>query len=153
MRIRAGECRPPHPGAAALVGAQEHSTHGAVHRAEPFAVPKLLARLSAADTVLTRSSTRGYSLVTPCTLQCGPGAHAGEGLVTKEELLAEVDDLIRTMPQDIRYGPDGALWIGRAAALVHEWDADISDALRLAHEDTGPAQHRDREGHGLRLFR
>src|SRR5207248_1034138 len=73
------------------------------------------------------------SLVPPYTLQCGPGTQAGEGPVTKEELLTEVDDLIRTMPQDIRYGPDGALWIGRAAALVHEWDWAQSVAFDLYH--------------------
>lgn len=43
--------------------------------------------------------------------------------MTKEELLSEVEDLIRTMPQGVRQAtPESFAWRGRAAALVEAWN-------------------------------
>ena len=41
------------------------------------------------------------------------------------QLLAEVDDLLRTMPTPDSFGactPEHVAWLGRASALVHAWD-------------------------------
>src|SRR5262249_37026427 len=43
LRLRPGERRPRHTGAASLAGAQEYSTHGALHRAVAASVQGLLA--------------------------------------------------------------------------------------------------------------
>jgi hypothetical protein len=45
LRLRAGQCRPRHQGAAGVARAQKHSAHGALHRAGTGQVQKLLARL------------------------------------------------------------------------------------------------------------
>src|SRR6516164_9734207 len=45
LRLRPGERRPRHQGAAGLARAQKHSAHGALHRAGTGQVQKLLARL------------------------------------------------------------------------------------------------------------
>jgi hypothetical protein len=45
--------------------------------------------------------------------------------LTDAQLLAEVEDLIRTMPSRERLGNDDAdtlAWVGRASALAHAWD-------------------------------
>lgn len=43
--------------------------------------------------------------------------------MTKEELLAEVDDLIRLTPLEIGYCiQENVAWVGRAAALINEWN-------------------------------
>ena len=45
--------------------------------------------------------------------------------MTKEELLAELEDLLRTMPprETLRHEtPDNLSWLGRAAAILKEWD-------------------------------
>ena len=42
------------------------------------------------------------------------------------QLLAEVDDLLRTMPTADSFGsstPEHMAWLGRASALVHAWDS------------------------------
>src|SRR5262249_60888685 len=43
LRLCSGQRRPPHAGTASLAGAQEHSTHGARHRAVAASVQRLLA--------------------------------------------------------------------------------------------------------------
>ena len=45
--------------------------------------------------------------------------------VTKEQLLAEVDDILRTMPPREEFekrSEESASWVGRAAAAVTRWD-------------------------------
>src|SRR2546430_8388970 len=49
--------------------------------------------------------------------------------MTKEQLLAEVEDLLRTMPSmaTIRHQtPDNFSWLGRAAAVIEQWDSPKS---------------------------
>ncbi|MFH1992664.1 MAG: hypothetical protein ABIK98_09690 [Pseudomonadota bacterium] len=44
--------------------------------------------------------------------------------MTKEQLLAEIEDLLRSMPprQTIRHEIDKNLsWLGRASALIEQW--------------------------------
>jgi hypothetical protein len=69
--------------------------------------------------------------------------------VTKEELLAEVEDLIRLTPLDVGYvTPENTAWAGRGAALINEWDyrqspifsLHYSAALKAATSDSGTAQ-------------
>lgn len=44
--------------------------------------------------------------------------------MTNEELLAEVDDLLRLTPLEVGYTiPENIAWAGRAAALINEWDS------------------------------
>ena len=46
--------------------------------------------------------------------------------MTKEELLAELEDLLRTMPPKERLGDDtqeNLSWLGRAAAIINQWDS------------------------------
>jgi len=46
--------------------------------------------------------------------------------MTKEQLLAEIEDLLRTMPPKETLGEDtdqNLSWLGRAAAVVEQWDA------------------------------
>ncbi len=45
LRLRAGQCRPRHQGAAGLARPQEHPAHRPIHRAFTRQVPRLLARL------------------------------------------------------------------------------------------------------------
>ena len=65
--------------------------------------------------------------------------------MTKEELLAEVDDLIRLTPLDIGYSiPENVAWVGRAAALINEWNAlenSLSNDLRAAANKTYVGQN------------
>ena len=45
--------------------------------------------------------------------------------MTKEELLAELEDLLRTMPPRERLGDDtreNLSWLGRAAAVINQWN-------------------------------
>ena len=53
--------------------------------------------------------------------------------MTKEQLLAEIEDLLRTMPPraTIRHEtPENLAWLGRVSAVVEEWDAPKSILLR-----------------------
>lgn len=53
----------------------------------------------------------------------------------KEQLLAEVEDLLRTMPSQsvVHHGdPENLAWLGRASALLEEWNSSKS-ALALAY--------------------
>ncbi|MDO9046814.1 MAG: hypothetical protein Q7U66_03645 [Methylobacter sp.] len=46
--------------------------------------------------------------------------------VTPEQLLAEVDDVLRSMPTAYAFtsgNPEIYAWAGRASAVAHEWDA------------------------------
>jgi hypothetical protein len=43
----------------------------------------------------------------------------------KEDLLAEVDDLLRTMPRETQLGaesPESLSWLGRASAIIGQWN-------------------------------
>ena len=42
--------------------------------------------------------------------------------ISKEQLLAEVEDLLRTMPQLQQATGETLSWLGRAAAVIHQWD-------------------------------
>jgi len=43
--------------------------------------------------------------------------------LTKEQLLAEVEDIIRTMPHPLNsQNPLSAIWVGRVAAAIERWD-------------------------------
>jgi hypothetical protein len=68
--------------------------------------------------------------------------------VTKEELLAEVDDLIRIVPHEIGFQiPENLEWVGRAAALVAEWDPAKSIAFSLYYSQAlGPSGRSRGEG-------
>jgi hypothetical protein len=65
--------------------------------------------------------------------------------LTKEELLAEVDDLLRLTPLDISYNiPENIAWVGRAAALVTAWDPVQSSFFSLYYQIAqGPASTSD----------
>ena len=55
--------------------------------------------------------------------------------MTKEQLLAEVDDLVRTMParEAVKNGSDGAdAWLGRALAAIERWSS--AHAIFARHE-------------------
>jgi hypothetical protein len=42
--------------------------------------------------------------------------------ISNEQLLAEVEDLIRTMPPLQQANEETLSWLGRAAAVIHQWD-------------------------------
>src|SRR5216683_1220688 len=45
--------------------------------------------------------------------------------LTKEQLLAQIEDIIRTMPQRpaiLQPEPEGIAWVGRASAAIENWD-------------------------------
>src|SRR6186713_2173174 len=47
----------------------------------------------------------------------------GDSGLTDEQLLLEVEDLIRTMPSQLQYpDPQKLEWLGRAAAIVQAWN-------------------------------
>lgn len=55
--------------------------------------------------------------------------------MTKEQLLVEVEDLLRTMPprQTILHeSPENFVWFGRLSAVIEEWDSPKSIFLGLA---------------------
>lgn len=55
--------------------------------------------------------------------------------MTNEELLAELDEILRTMPEKKVFAPDSEdnlSWIGRASAILHQWDP-ITYAFSQAH--------------------
>src|SRR5262245_21022521 len=69
-------------------------------------------------------------------------------MLTKEQLLAEFEDLIRTMPERQRLGhfsDDVLAWRGRAAALVEPWSVPKTIALgtALTNIDSGGARGHD----------
>jgi len=54
--------------------------------------------------------------------------------MTDEELLAELEDLLRTMPPRKRLGDhseDVLSWLGRAAAIITNWRPEIEDSAQL----------------------
>jgi hypothetical protein len=55
--------------------------------------------------------------------------------ITKDDLLAEVDDLLRSMPtrETIRDGtPQSLEWLGRSSAVIEKWDYTKSARFVLA---------------------
>jgi hypothetical protein len=72
--------------------------------------------------------------------------------MTKEELLAEVEDLIRLTPQDITYNiPENVAWMGRAAALIDAWNPMQSGTFGILETAAhGPA--RAAEGPKMQLI-
>ena len=45
--------------------------------------------------------------------------------MTKEQLLAEIDDLLRTMPPINKFheaNEENLSWLGRAMAILNQWD-------------------------------
>jgi len=57
--------------------------------------------------------------------------------LTKEQLLAEVEDLLRTMPSmaKIRESlPENYAWMGRAAAVIEKWQPTKTFGLRLSFQ-------------------
>jgi hypothetical protein len=65
--------------------------------------------------------------------------HLSGAFVEKEQLLAEVEDLLRTTPQrsTIRHeSPENSAWFGRAAALMELWDPSKSAVFSLHHSES-----------------
>jgi hypothetical protein len=53
--------------------------------------------------------------------------------ITKEQLLVEVEDCLRTMPpqKTIRHGtPENLIWFGRVSAVIQQWNPEMSKLLR-----------------------
>jgi hypothetical protein len=60
--------------------------------------------------------------------------------ITPEQLLAEIDDLLRMAPQNFSSGsPEINAWLGRAAALLDMWDGTkaIRAQIRIADINSG----------------
>ena len=58
--------------------------------------------------------------------------------VTNEQLLGEIEDLLRSQPSVEAFNsgiPEGIEWIGRAAAVLSRWDATRTDSIDLAAEE------------------
>src|SRR5437879_3273918 len=54
-------------------------------------------------------------------------------LMTKEQLLAEIEDLLRTMPPSATIRtetPENLAWLGRAAAVIEQWNPTHSILVR-----------------------
>ena len=52
-------------------------------------------------------------------------------MATREQLLAEAEDLLRTIPPGGLYrGADAQAWLGRAAAVIEEWEPKKEKELR-----------------------
>ncbi|MFQ6006340.1 MAG: hypothetical protein ACE5OQ_12645 [Woeseia sp.] len=74
--------------------------------------------------------------------------------MTDEELLAELEDLLRTMPPMNKLGndsPDVLSWLGRAAAIISNWRPEmmISVQLHLDKLHSGMARDYDKACRGL----
>lgn len=57
--------------------------------------------------------------------------------ITKEQLLAEAEDLLRDVPTRldiIANKADALSWLGRFSAVIHAWDYTRSAELRLTHQ-------------------
>ncbi len=58
--------------------------------------------------------------------------------MTKEELLAELEDLLRTAPSRVvlrQVTPDNLSWLGRAAAVINQWNPSNIMLVRLYLSD------------------
>jgi hypothetical protein len=62
--------------------------------------------------------------------------------MTKQQLLGEVDELLRVQPTGAQLAD--VEWLGRAAAVIERWNVTkvvwVSEAMRLSHVRTVPAQ-------------